>query len=268
MTELALAPFLLNLPLTVLAVLVTMAVTMAVAFRRNDHSIVDIVWGLGFVVIAATSWVASAGHGDPMRRGVVLGLVAAWGLRLGWHIARRNAGHVDPRYVAIMKRQDGPVVLFVIRRIYGLQGVLMWVVSLPTQLAMYEQAPMGIVAWIGVAVVLAGLAFEIIGDRQLAAFKADPANRGRTLETGLWAWTRHPNYFGDALLWFGLWLLSLGHWAGLLLVGSPLLMTHILLNWSGKALTERRMARSRGPEYEEYLQRVSGFLPRPPRAKV
>lgn len=268
MTDLALSPFLQNLLLTALAVILTMAITMVVAFRRDDHSIVDIVWGLGFVVIAATSWVASAGQGDPLRRGVVLGLVAVWGVRLGWHIGRRNAGHVDPRYVALMKRQEGPVVLYVIRRVYGIQGVIMWLVSLPTQMAMYEGAPMGVLAWTGVAVVVAGLAFEVIGDRQLAAFKSDPANRGRTLDSGLWGWTRHPNYFGDALLWFGLWMLSLGHWAGLVLVASPALMTHMLVNKSGKALTERRMARSRGPEYEEYLARVSGFLPRPPKARV
>ena len=266
MNDLSAIPLAANLGWAALAIAVTMTITMVLAIRRDDHSIVDIVWGLGFVVVAAVTWALSAGQGDPLRRTVVLVLVAAWGLRLGAHIGRRNRGHgPDPRYVAMMKRQTGPLVPFLVRRIYGLQGAIMWVVSLPVQVAMYERAAPGPIFWVGTAVWAVGFLFEVVGDRQLARFKADPSNAGKVLDTGLWAWTRHPNYFGDATVWFGLWLLSLGHWVGVVSVVGPVLITYMLVNSSGKALTERLMARKRGPEYEEYLARVSGFLPRPPR---
>jgi steroid 5-alpha reductase family enzyme len=141
----------------------------------------------------------------------------------------------------------------------------MWVVSLPVQVAMYESANVGVVTWIGVAVWAVGLAFEAVGDAQLARFKADPANRGRLMDRGLWGWTRHPNYFGDSMVWFGLWIVACSHRVGLLTVVAPVLMTHMLVNKSGKALLERRMTRSRGDAYAEYAARTSGFFPRPPR---
>ncbi|GII32667.1 DUF1295 domain-containing protein [Planotetraspora mira] len=257
-----------NLLVTALAVVVTMLATMAYALRTGTQSIIDTIWGLGFVVIAAVSFVTSQVLGDGLdgRRILVLVLTALWGVRLGAHIHARNRGTgEDPRYAALMRRNTSPVIPYVIRTIYWPQGAIMWVVSLPVQVAMYETAPLGIVTWLGVAVWLVGLLFETIGDLQLSRFKADPANRGKVMDRGLWAWTRHPNYFGDATVWWGLFLVACAHWAALLTVVSPLLMTHMLVNRSGKALLERRMARSRGPEYADYLARTSGFLPRPPR---
>ncbi|GAA4591110.1 DUF1295 domain-containing protein [Planotetraspora phitsanulokensis] len=259
---------LINLLVTAAAVVVTMLATMAYALRTGAQSIVDTVWGLGFVVVAAVSFVTSQLLGDGLdaRRVLVLVLTALWGVRLGTHIHTRNRGKgEDPRYAALMRKNTGPVVPYVIRTIYWPQGAIMWVVSLPVQVAMYETAPLGVVTWIGVALWVVGLLFESIGDLQLSRFRADPANRGKVMDRGLWAWTRHPNYFGDATVWWGLSLVACAHWAALLTVVSPLLMTHMLVNRSGKALLERRMARSRGPEYADYLARTSGFLPRPPR---
>ncbi|GAA4566392.1 DUF1295 domain-containing protein [Planotetraspora kaengkrachanensis] len=259
---------LINLLVTALAVVVTMLATMAYALRTGTQSVVDTVWGLGFVVVAAVSFVTSQVLGDGLdaRRVLVLALTALWGARLGAYIHTRNRGRgEDPRYAALMRRNTGPVVPYVIRTIYWPQGSIMWVVSLPVQVAMYETAPLGVVTWIGVAVWVVGLLFESIGDLQLSRFRADPANRGKVMDRGLWAWTRHPNYFGDATVWWGLFLVACAHWAALLTVVSPLLMTHMLVNRSGKALLERRMACSRGPEYADYLARTSGFLPRPPR---
>ncbi|UAC01672.1 DUF1295 domain-containing protein [Dactylosporangium vinaceum] len=243
-----------------------MALTMAYALHRREQSIVDTVWGLGFVVIATVSFLLSAGHGDTLQRSVTLALTAIWGVRLGGYIHARNRGKgEDPRYTALLQRNRGGLVPYVLRTIYVPQGAVMWVVSIPVQVAMYVAKPIPVVLWAGVAVWAIGFAFEAIGDAQLARFKSDPANAGRLMDRGLWAWTRHPNYFGDAVVWTGLFLLACSHWLGLVTVFAPALMTHMLVNKSGKALLERRMSRARGPEYADYAARTSGFFPRPPK---
>jgi len=256
-----------NLGATAAAVVAVMAALMAVATAIRNQSIIDIAWGPGFVVIAAVSYGLSAGAGgDSARRLVVLVLTAVWGLRLGAYIGRRNLGHgEDPRYTALMRHRQGNLAVFLVRKVYGLQGVLMWLVSAPVQAAMYEHAPLGVPGITGIVVWAAGLTFESVGDWQLARFKADPANRGKVMDRGLWAWTRHPNYFGDCCVWAGLWLLALGSPVGLATVFSPVLMTFLLLRFSGKALLERRMLRSKGEAYAAYLSRTSGFFPLPPR---
>ncbi len=261
------ADFGLNLLWTLLAVIVTMAVVMAIANAIKNQSIIDIVWGPGFAVIAVVTYVVSAGsEGDDTRRLVVLLLTVIWALRLGFYIGRRNLGHgEDPRYTALMRKKQGNIVVFLVRKIYGLQGILMWLVSIPVQVAMYEPRSIGVVEIVGIVVWAIGLSFEAIGDWQLTRFKADPANKGQVMDKGLWAWTRHPNYFGDATVWTGLWLLALGHWLGVLTIFSPLLMTWLLLFFCGKALLERRMLRSKGEAYAAYLEQTSGFFPLPPR---
>ena len=256
-----------NLGVTAAAVVAVMAALMAVAIAIKNQSIINIVWGPGFVVIAAVSYGMSAGSGgDGARRLVVLVLTAVWGLRLGAYIGRRNLGHgEDPRYTSLMRHKQGNLIVFLVRKVYGLQGVLMWLVSIPVQVAMYEHAPLGALGVIGIVVWAVGLAFESVGDWQLTRFKADPANRGKVMDRGLWAWTRHPNYFGDSCVWAGLWLLALGSPIGLATVFSPVLMTLLLLKFSGKALLERRMLRSKGDAYAAYLNQTSGFFPLPPR---
>lgn len=266
MSDVSWLPLLINLVVSAAAVAATMALTMAYALRRGEQSIVDTVWGLGFVVVAVVSFVLSIGDGDTTRRLVVLALTAVWGIRLGGYIFARNHGHgEDPRYAALLRRNTGPLVPYVIRTIYWPQGAIMWLVSIPVQVAMYERAGAGALLWIGAAVWLIGFTFESVGDWQLARFKADPANQGRLMDRGLWAWTRHPNYFGDSVVWCGLFLIACSHWIGLLTVFAPALMTHMLVNKSGKALLERRMSRSRGEAYTAYAERTSGFFPRPPR---
>ena len=240
---------------------------MAVSIKVHNQSIVDIFWGPGFVLVAAVSYLASRhGGGDDVRRLVVLVLTAIWGIRLGLHIGIRNIGHgEDPRYVAILSRRSGSLVGFVARTIYLPQAVILFVVSLPVQLAMYQKATLGIVGAVGIAVWALGFLFEAVGDYQLARFKKDSANAGQIMDRGLWAWTRHPNYFGDVCVWVGLWLLALGHPVGLLAAVSPLVMGFFLVRVSGKALLEKNMRRSRGPAYDAYVARTSGFFPRPPR---
>ncbi|WP_201464638.1 DUF1295 domain-containing protein [Janibacter melonis] len=261
----------LNLGVSVLATAVFIGVIMATAVAIKNHSIIDIFWGPGFVVVAVVSYLLSAGSGgDDTRRLVVLLLTAVWGLRLGLYIGRRNLGHgQDPRYTRLLaSRQGGSLVVFLVRQVYGLQGLLIVLVSLPVQLAMYESAPLGVVGAVGIAIWVVGFTFEAVGDWQLARFKADPANEGRIMDRGLWAWTRHPNYFGDSCVWVGLWVLALGHWAGLLTVIAPFVMTKLLVSYSGKKLLEKGMRRKRGAAYEDYIARTSGFLPMPPKRRA
>jgi steroid 5-alpha reductase family enzyme len=239
--------------------------TFAVARVKGVHRIVDSAWGLGFACVAATSYALSAGYGDPGRKALALVLTVVWGLRLCLHIAYRARGHgEDPRYEKMLAKAPGNREWYALRMVYLLQAGLVWLVSLPVQAACYLPQPIDAIAVAGAICWAAGLAFEAVGDWQLAAFKADPANRGKVMDRGLWAWTRHPNYFGDFLVWWGLFLLTCSDplVAAAVLV-SPLTMTLLLTRGSGKALLERHMANR--PGYADYVARTSGFLPRPPR---
>ncbi len=141
----------------------------------------------------------------------------------------------------------------------------MWFISLPVQVAMYERDPLGVIMVVGAGVWLIGFAFESIGDRQLARFRADPASRGQVMDRGLWRYTRHPNYFGDACLWWGIFVVACAQWQGALTILSPVLMTWTLVAKTGKPLLEHDIARRR-PGYADYVARTSGFIPRRPRA--
>jgi steroid 5-alpha reductase family enzyme len=255
-----------NLIVTAVLVVAVLVATFWHAMRTQVHAIMDSVWGLGFVLIAAASYVASAGHGNDARRLLVLALTAVWGLRLSAHIYLRNRGQgEDKRYASLLRHAGASVARFVLRYVYWAQGRVMWVVSLPLQVAMYESARLSVITWIGVAVWAAGFAFETIGDLQLRSFRADPANKGKILDRGLWRYTRHPNYFGDCLIWIGFWLLACSHWLGVLTVVAPVWMTWMLVQRTGKKLLERHMLRARGPAYADYVARTSGFVPMPPR---
>ncbi|MET8468856.1 DUF1295 domain-containing protein [Streptomyces sp. NPDC006422] len=242
-----------------------MLVTFAVAVRRGLHRIVDVAWGLGFTAVAATTFLASSQAGDTGRRVLVTVLTAVWGLRLAAHIARRGRGHgEDPRYDRMLAKAPGNRNLYALRMVYVLQGALVWLVSLPVQAAQYITAPLSAFAWAGTALWAVGMFFEAVGDAQLARFKADPANRGRIMDEGLWSWTRHPNYFGDFCVWWGLFLIACdAPAAAAVSVVSPLVMSLLLTKGSGKRLLERHMAQR--PGYAAYAERTSGFFPLPPR---
>ncbi|MEZ0349339.1 DUF1295 domain-containing protein [Mycobacterium sp. pR1184] len=238
------------------------SVTFTIGKRIGRYNVVDVAWGIGFVGIAAVA--AALGHGDPIRRWLLLALVTIWGARLSWHIHRKTAGKgEDPRYAAMLgDATPGEVV----RKVFLLQALITWFVSFPLQLsAVTGPTPKPLVAVLvfGVAVWLVGVTFEAVGDRQLRIFKSDPANRGVVMDRGLWAWTRHPNYFGDAAVWWGLWLITITGWWSLATVGSPLLMTYFLVYVTGVRLTEKLMAGR--PGFAEYQQRTACFVPRPPR---
>ena len=246
---------------------VAMLALWVVSLVLRDASIVDVWWGPGFVLIAATAFIVGEG-GDPGRRVLVLALTAAWGLRLGGYLLWRNWGTgEDPRYQAMRRHFGKRFPLVSLATVFALQGVLMWFVSLPVQVAQASGGPLGALDAAGALVFAVGLAFESVGDLQLARFKADPANAGRVMDRGLWRYTRHPNYFGDCLAWWGLFTIALATPAGIYTVLSPVAMTFLLLRVSGVALLERSIGKRR-PEYAAYQARTSAFLPRPPRRRV
>ena len=244
-------------------VIVLVAGTALVAHRRGRVSVMDVTWGLGFVAVAAVA--AALGGGDLTRRLVVLVVVAVWGARLAWHIHRRNRGREDPRYEKLMAEAPGSPFAYAATRVFVPQGLLIWLVGMPIQVSALAGPGVRAVLVLGVAVWLVGLLFEAVGDAQLARFKADPANRGRLMTTGLWAWTRHPNYFGDACVWWGVFVVAASAWPGVLTFASPVLMTVILVWGTGARMTERSMAGR--PGWDEYAARTSGFVPIPPRRR-
>jgi steroid 5-alpha reductase family enzyme len=231
----------------------------------KNASIVDIVWGLGFVLVGWVSF--GVGKGDDVRGWVLAILVSLWGLRLAGYLARRNVGHgEDYRYKAMRKHWGPKFPLISLFTVFVLQGVLMWIVSLPLQLGQVEASPgFGPIGTMGVLVWAVGLFFEATGDAQLRRFKADPANAGKVMSSGLWRYTRHPNYFGDSVVWWGIAIVAaeagVGAWG---FIGA-VVMTFLLVRVSGVALLERGL-RKRKPEYEEYARRTSAFVPRPPRS--
>jgi steroid 5-alpha reductase family enzyme len=236
--------------------------------RIKDPSFIDSWWALGMVVMALTSFVITGG-GDPHRLALTA-LCALWGLRLGGYLLWRwRKQGPDRRYSTMMalaqKERGWGYARASLLLVFALQMPLQFVVALPVQLGQIPATgALGPLALAGVILAVIGIGFESLGDWQLMRFKADPANAGKVLDTGLWRFTRHPNYFGDACVWWGLYLIAaetgLGAWA----LPGPILITVLLTKWSGVPTVEGRMRRKR-PEYEAYVQRTSGFIPLPPK---
>ena len=240
--------------------------TWLISVAIKNASVVDIVWGLGFVAVA---WaVRSQVDGVEARQNLLVALTTVWGLRLAAYLFWRNHGKgEDYRYVAMRKHFGPRFPLISLVTVFALQGALMFVVSLPVQLGQAASEPdLGWVAWIGLALYGVGLFFESIGDVQLARFKADPSNKGKVMDRGLWRYTRHPNYFGDACVWWGIAIVAaettVGRWG----VIGAVVMTVLLVRVSGAALLERSL-KKRKPEYAAYVERTSGFIPMPPKRR-
>lgn len=249
----------------------------AIAVRLRDVSFVDAFWAFGMVLLAwASAW--QAGTGAPHGQWL-LGLTTLWGLRLAIHLFLRwRAAGEDPRYQKIlsgvMKQRGWSWALSALVMVFLMQAPLLFITSLPAQIGIWASAAdpasaIGLLGWLGIVAALIGIAFETIGDAQLDRFRRNPANKGRVLDTGLWRYTRHPNYFGDTLTWWGIWLVAadIGPWAALASVIGPIFLTFTLTRWSGKALLEKGLHKSR-PGYADYVQRTSGFIPWPPKTKT
>lgn len=246
------------------AILVLMAATFAVAKLVSRHSVIDTTWGIGLALVAAVSLVSSAGSGWEPRRVLLTVAAVAWGARLAVFTGWRGRGQgEDPRYRDLLSRGRGHPDLYAIRVIYLTQAAVIWLACLPIMAGMVQPARLTALVILGAVLWLTGFVFESVGDAQLARFKAVPAHRGMLMDRGLWRYTRHPNYFGDTCMWWGLFGISVGSWLGLVTVISPLLMTYVLVWGTGARLTDRRMADR--PGYAEYMARTSGFFPLPPR---
>jgi steroid 5-alpha reductase family enzyme len=268
-TQFSTADFLVGAVASLGAVAVLQGLTFGVALRVGRHSVVDVTWGAGFAVVAAVSWALSLGTGGDLRRTVVLVLTASWGLRLAGHIALRARHHrgEDPRYVELLDRAQARGVSrtwYAVTRIYATQAVSLWFISLPVQVAMFTRGGLGALGALGVLVWAVGLFFEAVGDYQLTRFRNDPTTSGRVLDTGLWRYTRHPNYFGDACVWWGLSLIAFARFPGILTIASPILMTYLLARGTGAKLLESTIG-DRRAGYVDYVRSTSGFVPLPPR---
>jgi steroid 5-alpha reductase family enzyme len=249
-----------------IVIVASMTMLWVVSVGVRDASIVDIFWGPGFVIVAWAVFLVADGTGS--RRLLLALLTTIWGLRLGGYLAWRNLGKgEDYRYQAFRKRYGPRYWLISLFQVFLLQGMFMWIVSLPLQAGQIPATPTGLgwQTWVGCAVWAVGLFFEATGDFQLARFKADSANRGKVMDRGLWRYTRHPNYFGNFLVWWGIFIVALearGTWWTII---GPLVMSFLLLRVSGVAMLERTITKRR-EGYAEYIERTSAFFPRPPRA--
>ena len=229
---------------------------------RKDVSAVDSLWSLMFLIVTV-GYALQVGIGGP-RGWLVVVLVACWSLRLSAYITTRNHGEgEDHRYQQIRRNNEPGFWWKSIYIVFGLQALLAWVIAMPLAVAAGSEAPLGWLDVAGVALWLLGMTFEVLGDAQLARFKADPDNQGKVLDTGLWRYTRHPNYFGEFALWWGYYLLAVsagGWWT----IASPVLMSFLLLRVSGVALLEKDISERR-PKYQDYIERTNAFFPGPPK---
>ncbi|WP_369026209.1 DUF1295 domain-containing protein [Qipengyuania sp. RANM35] len=241
-----------------------------VAVQIDDVSFIDSFWGGGMALMAFASWMQLAEPG-PLAT-LLMAMAVAWGARLCIYLffRWRHEGE-DKRYERMLRkdREKGNFAVAALTRIFLGQAILLFMVSSPAQYGILEAGsaePVSGLALIGLAVWVIGIFFEWVGDWQLARFKADPANKGQVMDRGLWRYTRHPNYFGDACAWWGIWIASssAGWWVAAATIIGPLFLTFTLTRWSGAPLLEGGMKKSR-PGYEEYKRRTSGFFPRPPR---
>ena len=247
------------------AALGLMAFLWLISLRLKDVSFIDAFWAPCFAWIAWVAYLVAAPQTP--RSFLILGLITLWAARLGGYLWRRwrLEGEEDRRYQA-MRRKFPDFPIRSLLTVFTFQAVLAWVISMPLQLALFTDNthPFGLLDYVGIACFGIGFFMEATADAQLTAFKKAPSNKGKVLDTGLWGWSRHPNYFGNALLWWGLFFICLTSYAALATIFAPLLMTYLIINISGVKLLERGLAKTR-PHYADYIAQVSAFVPLPPK---
>ena len=256
-------PLLLNFAVAIGAVLFLWLISIPL----RDVSIIDMVFaGIMCLILAHSAWYAgSLGGADQL----LLAIVALWALRVTAHLVRRNWGHgEDPRYTKLRSwvATDRAFYWLSLRKVFLLQGVVLWFATLPAQVAILLPEPMAptLVTWLGAAVALSGLVIETVADIQLTAFRADASKKGTVLDTGLWRYSRHPNYFGELCVWWGVFLMACANPLALVTVVGPLVYSHLIVNVTGQATLDKKLAREK-PGYAEYMARTSGLVPLPPR---
>ncbi len=254
---------LLMLNLAVIAVVA--AVAWLISLPLRDASIMDVFWGLAFVVAAWTGLIVTGGVG--FRSWLLASLTTIWGLRLAGYLAWRKWGQPEDHRYAALRRQYGErfwLVSLVV--VFSLQAVILWVVALPLAAGTLGRSELNWLDGVGMMLWLIGLTFESVGDFQLASFKTNPSSRGQVCDRGLWHYTRHPNYFGDFLVWWGIYLIAVAGGSAWWIIFSPLLMSLLLLRISGVGLLEKSLVQ-RTTGYRDYISRTSAFFPWPPRRR-
>lgn len=257
--------FALNLGVAIAAVLVLWLISIPL----RDVSIIDMAFALIFGLIGTVSY--AVGEGAPVRKSALALLLGIWAIRITFHLVRRNWGRgEDPRYTKLRSWVNGERAFrwLSLRKVFLLQGVVIWLASLPVQagMAFREPAALGWPAMAGIALWTLGFLFETVADRQLTRFRSDPANRGRVLDTGLWRYSRHPNYFGELCVWWGLFLIACDHPLGVLTIVGPLVYSHLVINVTGQRTLDKKLAKEK-PGYRDYMRTTSGLLPLPPRSR-
>jgi steroid 5-alpha reductase family enzyme len=251
-----------------LAALVALFTILWIAsLALGNASIVDIWWGPGFVLLAGVYLLTLEGF--ETRRLLMTALVAIWGVRLAWHIGRRNIGHgEDFRYAGWRERHGASWWWYSYLKVFLLQAAVAWIVGLPVYFALGATEPAHLTALdlIGIALFAVGFLFEVVGDEQMRRFRANTVNRRRVMREGLWRYTRHPNYFGEAVLWWGLGAIAAATPGGVVGLAGPALLTFLLLRVSGVAMLEAALV-ERKPGYAQYVETTSAFLPWPPKAE-
>lgn len=259
---------------TGLVLLVNLGVTMGavvalwlISIPLRDVSIIDMAFAVILLSVAGVTYAMTDGA-EP-RKNLILALVALWAVRITAHLVRRNWGHgEDPRYTKLRSwvNDDRAFIWLSLRQVFLLQGIVLWLVSLPIQVGQIyaEPASLGVAAFAGASLWLVGFVFETVADHQLARFRADPANKGKVLDTGLWRYSRHPNYFGELCVWWGLFLIACDNPWGLLTIIGPIGYTYLIVNVTGQRTLDKKMAREK-PGYRDYMQKTSGMIPLPPR---
>ena len=275
------------LPISLAVVLTAMVGVWLLSLALRNASIADPFWGMGFVTVAWFTLISVKGATGAPRVWLLVALTTIWGLRLSLYLLFRNWSHAEDRRYQAMRQHHGKRFWWVsLLTVFWLQGVILWIVSMPiqvsaladawafeTQLAVsdpqYFESPLDaghVLGWmdlVGLSVWFVGFVFETVGDYQMSRFRGDPANAGRVMDRGLWQYTRHPNYFGDFCIWWGIYLIAVAGGAAWTIF-SPLLMSFLLLKVSGVSLLEKDIVYRR-PEYAAYQNRTSAFFPKIPR---
>lgn len=240
------------------AILGFVSIIWIISLIKKDAGIMDIFWGLGFIVVGY--FYLTADPSQALQPNLLYALVLLWGLRLSIHIGARNLGEAeDARYANWRKQFGEKWWWYSYLRVFILQGAFMWVVSLPLLTGLQDKSALNVLDWVGIVLFTVGFLFESIGDWQLRSFKKDPSNKGKVLDTGLWGLTRHPNYFGEALLWWGLTLVAIEantFW----IVISPIIMTWLLMKVSGVAMLDDLLRKTK-PDYAAYIESTNAFFP-------
>ncbi|GAB5415649.1 MAG: DUF1295 domain-containing protein [Congregibacter sp.] len=265
-TLLALVPLLaMNFAVAIGAVLLLWLISIPL----RDVSIIDMVFALIMTAIVCNSVLQTAVLGGADK--LMLGLILAWALRVTVHLVRRNWGHgEDPRYSKLRTWVEGEWAFhwLSLRKVFLLQGVVLWFATSPAQVAILLMEPSDpvLLTYLGAAIAALGLFWETVADIQLTAFRKNPALKGTVLQTGLWRYSRHPNYFGELCFWWGVFLMACANPLALVTIIGPLAYSHLIVNVTGQATLDKKLAREK-PDYADYMQRTNGMLPWPPKPR-